>query len=47
MDKHNENHYFSIFLSLGTCLGLLFDQLPIFMGIGLALGLILDNTQKK
>lgn len=43
----NNNHYFSIFLMLGTCLGLLFDNLPLFMCIGLALDLVLDKKINK
>ena len=43
----NKNHYFPVFLMLGTCLGLLFDNLPLFMCIGLALGLVLGKNQKN
>lgn len=43
----NKNHCFTVFLMLGTSLGLLFDNLPLFMCIGLALGLVLGKDQKN
>lgn len=46
-DKNKKNHYFPLFMGIGTIFGVIFDQISTGLCLGVVIGLALDYNKKK
>lgn len=45
-EKRGDNYYLTLFIGMGLCFGIIFDQLAIGISLGCAIGILLDRRKK-